>query len=107
MKILITGGHLSPAMAVIDEIGNKAEVVFVGRKFALDRENSHSLEYQEISKKKIPFYHLSTGRFTRLLNFKLIINLVKLPLGFYRALVIIKKTKPGVILSFGGYIGFP
>lgn len=107
MKILITGGHLSPAMAVIEEIGNKAEVVFVGRKFALDREKSFSLEYKEISNKQIPFYHLNTGRFTRLLNFRLIINFVKLPLGFYRTLVIIKKTRPGVILSFGGYIGFP
>src|SRR3990167_738122 len=107
MKILITGGHLSPAMAVIAEIGNKAEVIFVGRKFALDREKSYSLEYQEISKKQIPFYHLNTGRFTRLLNFKLIINFLKLPLGFYYALVILKKTKPDVILSFGGYIVFP
>ncbi|OGK41770.1 hypothetical protein A2954_03580 [Candidatus Roizmanbacteria bacterium RIFCSPLOWO2_01_FULL_37_12] len=107
MKILITGGHLGPALAVIDEIGNQADLVFVGRKFDLDREKTYSLEYQEIAKKNIRFYNLQTGRITRLLSLKLILNLIKIPLGLYQSLVILLNEKPSLILSFGGYIGFP
>lgn len=107
MKILITGGHLGPALAVIDEIGDKTEVVFVGRKFDLDQEKTFSLEYREITKRNIPFYHLQSGRLTRLLNFKLFFNLAKIPISLFQALKIITKEKPQVILSFGGYIGFP
>ncbi len=107
MKILITGGHLAPALAVIDEIADKAQVVFVGRKFDLDQEKTFSLEYQEITKKNIPFYHLQSGRLTRLLNFKLFSNLTKIPSSLFQASKIIAKEKPQVILSFGSYIGFP
>jgi len=107
MKILITGGHLGPALAVIDEIDNKATVVFVGRRFALDQEKTLSLEYEEITKRRIAFYHLSTGRITRLLNLRSTLNVLKIPLGLYQTLAILKKVRPNLILSFGGYIGFP
>ncbi|OGK24833.1 hypothetical protein A3F58_00520 [Candidatus Roizmanbacteria bacterium RIFCSPHIGHO2_12_FULL_37_9b] len=107
MKILITGGHLGPALAIIAEIGNKAPIIFVGRKYALEQEKTLSLEYKEIAKRNIPFYHLPAGRFTRLLNLMSIYNVLKIPLGFYQALAVLTKIKPDLILSFGGYIGLP
>lgn|SRR3989338_3719273 len=107
MKILITGGHLSPALAVIEELGSRASVVFVGRKYALDQEKNFSLEYLEIKKRQIPFYHLQSGRLTRLLNLKSLLNLIKIPFGLYRAFKIFLKVKPDLVLSFGGYLGFP
>lgn len=107
MKILITGGHLAPALAVIDEIEKSAQIVYVGRKYNLDSEKNFSLEYQEIAKRAIPFYHLQTGRFTRLLSLKLIQNALKIPLGLYQSFAILKKERPNLILTFGGYIGFP
>jgi len=89
MKILITGGHLSPALAVIEEIGNQADLVFVGRKYILDQDKNLSLEYQEITRRGLTFYHLQTGRFTRLLNLRLFLNLFKIPLGLLQAIVIL------------------
>ncbi|KKP73815.1 MAG: UDP-N-acetylglucosamine-N-acetylmuramyl-(pentapeptide) pyrophosphoryl-undecaprenol N-acetylglucosamine transferase [Candidatus Roizmanbacteria bacterium GW2011_GWA2_35_19] len=56
MKILITGGHLAPALAIIEELKNinpNVEIIFVGRKYALDSEKTISLEYKEIEKLKM------------------------------------------------------
>lgn len=107
MKILITGGHFGPAMAVIAEIGNSAQVIFVGKKYDVYGKKAFSLEYQEIAKKNIEFYNLQTGRLTRLLSIRLLTNILKIPLGIYQALAILTKEKPNLILSFGGYIALP
>ncbi len=107
MKIAITGGHLSPAIAVIDEISKKDSILFIGRKFINDREKSFSLEFQEISKRNIPFYHLQAGRLTRFLSVRSLINILKIPLGFFQAFNVLLKEKPDAIMSFGGYIGLP
>ena len=48
MKILITGGHYTPAMAVIDHLKNH-EVVFVGRKYSIESELTESPEFKEIN----------------------------------------------------------
>ena len=107
MKIAVTGGHLSPALAVSEELKAKAEIVFIGRKYDFDKSNAFSLEYREITKLGVLFYHLNTGRFTRIFNLAFLINLIKVPIGFFQALSILLTEKPDLILSFGGYISFP
>lgn len=109
MKILFTGGHLSPALALIDSLTNKPNVktVFVGRRYNNDKEKSLSLEFKEIKKRKIKFYHLPTGRLTRIFNFNSLLNILKIPLGFLTALKIIHNEKPDIVFTFGGYIAFP
>lgn len=110
MKILITGGHLAPALAVIEEISlthKESEIIFVGRKYALDSEKTISLEYKEIVKRKIKFIPLQAGRLTRILSFKTIRNILRIPLGFINGFFIIVNNKPKVILSFGSYIALP
>lgn len=113
MKVLITGGHLSPALALIDELKKieKIEIIFIGRKYNLDNEKTLSLEYQLIKKRQIRFYHLTTARFTRIFSlanlFKNFLNLFKLPIGFCQSFFIILKEKPAIIFSFGGYLALP
>lgn len=108
MKILVTGGHLSPALAVIDELlSKKIEVLFVGRKYNLDSEKTPSLEYKEIARRKLSFHHISAGRFTRIFSLRSFFNIAKIPIGFYNALWLLRKEKPDLVLSFGGYIAFP
>lgn len=110
MKVLITGGHLAPALAVIEElkkIKRDTEIVFVGRKYALDSEKTISLEYKEITKLKIPFISLTAGRLTRVLTLRSLRNILRLPLGFYNAFSIVRDQKPDVILSFGSYLAVP
>jgi len=110
MKIIITGGHLSPALSVIDEINNthkETEIIFVGRKYVSSKDKSPTLEYKEITKKGIKFYHLNAGRLTHIVSLSSFINFLKTPIGFIQALKIVKAEKPEYILSFGGYLALP
>lgn len=111
MKLLITGGHITPALAIIDEVLNKKhsdiDIIFVGRKHTSLSRKEISLEYQEIHSRKIRFIDLEAGRLTRILSLKIFKNLLKLPKGYVQAFKILRKEKPDIILTFGSYIGLP
>lgn len=110
MKLLITGGHLSPALALIEEIKKtkrEADIIFVGRKYPLDKEKTISLEFKEISNKKIVFISLEAGRLTRTVSISSLLSIIKIPLGFIQAFFIISKHRPNLIMSFGGYLALP
>lgn len=95
---------MTPALAVIDElIKLDHEIVFVGRKYALSSDKNESFEFQEIQKRNIQFIDLHAGR----LSMSSLQNLFLIPNGFIEAYKLLKKQKPDVILSFGGYIGLP
>ncbi len=110
-KILITGGHATPALAVIDRIKERSKythLVFVGRKYTSEKEKQiESFEYQEVTARKIPFIHLSTGRLTRILAVRSLMSIFQIPQGFISAWRILKEEKPEAVLSFGGYIALP
>jgi UDP-N-acetylglucosamine--N-acetylmuramyl-(pentapeptide) pyrophosphoryl-undecaprenol N-acetylglucosamine transferase len=106
MKILITGGHLTPALAIIEKL-KKEDVFYVGRKYTFEGEKAVSLEYQQIEKLGISFFELRTGRLQRKITKHTLISLFKLPPGFLRAYKIITQVKPDVVLTFGSYISVP
>lgn len=107
MKILLTGGHLGPALGLIEVLQKNHELIFVGRKYSLSHEKVQSLEFKEISKKNLRFYHLEAGRLTRIVSIRSFLNFLRFPLGFFQAFKILISQKPDIILSLGGYIGFP
>lgn len=110
-KIMITGGHATPAFAVIDYMlahgFTKTQLVFVGRKHAVDYDKNLSFEFKEIKKRGIMFVPFKTGKLSRTLSLSTITNLLNIPLGFIVAFIIIKRNKPTKLLSFGGYIALP
>lgn len=109
MKILITGGHITPALAVADELKKYSDIdiIFVGRKYAQESQTEPSFEFLEIKKRGIPFINFKTGRLTRTINLSSLANLFLIPQGFITAGKILKKEKPDRVLTFGGYIAFP
>lgn len=107
MKIAIIGGHFIPALAVIESLPKDVEVVYLGRKYTFEADKSPSLEYQTIKKKHIPFFSITTGRLQRKFTKYTIPTLLKIPYGFFQSLAILRKTKPDVILSLGGYVALP
>lgn len=109
-KLIITGGHVTPALAVIDALRKthpETEIVFVGRRFNNNRENSESFEYKEIKRRSLPFYHLVTGRLTRSFSLQTLQNLFAIPFGFFRSWQILRTESPDTVLSFGGYLALP
>src|SRR3989344_131258 len=114
MKIIIIGGHLSPALSVLDSLPKDWEILFFGRKYVFEGEKSLSLEYKTINNLpagkaglKIPFEEILTGRLQRKFTKNTIPSLLKLPSGFFKAFIVLRKFKPDVVLGFGGYPQVP
>lgn len=109
-KIVITGGHPSPALAVIDQIKNTRpgwEVHFIGVKHPLTGDKAVSYEYKEITSRGVAFYEIKTGKFSRLLTLRGLLELLLVPVGLIQSTAWLTKIKPRMILTFGGYIGIP
>jgi len=106
MKILITGGHFSPAYSVIQKL-DKADILVVGRKYAFEGDQNETLEYKICKSLDIPFKEIQTGRLQRKISLHTIPSILKFPKGVREAIRIIKGFRPDVVLTFGGYIGLP
>lgn len=108
--VMITGGHLSPATAVIDEIirrGLPYDIVVVGRKYAFEDDTTVSAEYELLQTKAIRFFALQTGRLQRTISLRALQSLLKIPWGFVQAFNICLRVRPDAIVSFGGYVALP
>ncbi len=108
-RIVLTGGHLTPALAVIDELEKDGnwEIHFIGRKHASESSRELAEEVQVIQKRGIRFYFLVPGRLQRKMTVLGIRSLLRIPIGFFQSLILLRKIEPDVVLSFGGYVGFP
>ncbi len=99
--IVITGGHHNSALVVAQEFKSKGwNVVWIGHRYSARGDTHDSAEYIEVTASKIPFHDLVAGKLTMDLR-----ELIRFPLGIYRAYAILRKAKPSAILSFGGYLG--
>lgn len=109
MKILITGAHFTPAVAVIEELKKykDVEIVYVGRKTTLEGDNTKSQESRILPTLGVKFISIISGRLQRTFTIYTIPSLFKIPIGFIQSLFIILKEKPDVVLSFGGYVAVP
>jgi len=109
-KICITGGHLSPAVAVIEEIKARKkpwDIVFVGRAKTSHLNANQSEDKSLVEKMGIPFIAIHAGRFSRFFSLHSFFELFLIPVGFIESFVFCLREKPDCIVSFGGYVGLP
>lgn len=108
-KIVICGGHFSPALSLIEELKKNKEYAlsYIGRKNALEGDKALSLEYVTLSQLNIPFYSLITGRLQRNLTGYTFLSLLKFPIGIMQSFYFLRKIQPHIVFSFGGYIALP
>lgn len=107
MKIVMTGGHHSSALPLIEcvrEKGRGIDVVWFGHKHSMRGDKSPTLESEQIISMGIPFIDLKAGKFYKTFN---PVRLAKIPFGFIQAFFLLLRHRPDVVLSFGGYLAVP
>lgn len=107
MKVLITGGHLSPAASLIEAAPKDWQIYFVGRKSSFEGENTDSLEYKTVEDLEIPFFTLPSSRLQRKFTRYTLPSLAKIPYSVLKSINILRRVKPDVVVGFGGYISLP
>lgn len=111
MKIVITGGHLTPALALIDYIQTQHpsdEIVFCGRLYSQEKEKQPSHEVDEVSRRGIKFVPLNAPRLSHLQQWwNLPIIGIRLVGSVLKSLGIVLRYRPQVFVSFGGYVALP
>lgn len=108
-KIVICGGHLTPALALIDQLKKEKnlELIFFGRKFSTEGSENISAEFKEIEQQNIKFVNIKAGRLSRKLTRHALGSYAKIPLGFFLSFYYLLKVRPKLIISFGGYLSLP
>lgn len=109
MKLLISGGHPSPAYAVIDHIQQHRpdiELVFAGRVIAQHTTGQAAGELEEMAARKIPFFSVYTAKWGRSFWQKIAAGASVLT-ATAKAYQLAGQIKPDVFLSFGSYVALP
>lgn len=104
MKIAMIGGHLSPALSVIEHLPKETKMLFIGRKHPFEGDKTLSLEYKTIHSLGIAFAEITAGRLQRKFTRYTIISFLKFPIGIIQSFLILRKFKPDVVVGFGGYV---
>jgi len=109
VKILMTGGEtmgpVTPLLALVDAIKLKkdaetrTEFLWIGTKTGPEKEM--------IKREKLEFKSIKCGKLRRYFSLKNFIDPIFIIYGFFESLFIIKKWKPSIVVSAGGFVGVP
>lgn len=104
-KIILTGGgtagHVTPNIALIPHLKKAGyEIVYIG--------SYDGIEKRLISDfPEIPYYGIATGKFRRYLDVKNLTDPFRVVKGYAEAKKILKKEKPDILFSKGGFVSVP
>lgn len=108
-SLVITGGHLTPALAVIDYLQQKqpqVKIHFVGRTHSLSDRTQPSQEPAAMTERNIPFYDLPADRWSGG-AIKKITTIWSQLSSIYQAYQLLKTIQPSKVLTFGSYQSLP
>jgi len=110
-NIVFTGGHAgTTALVVAGEIKKRDldwKIFWIGPKRAMEGKKIETFESKVFPEAGIYFRPIVAGRLQRKFTRYTIPALLKVPVGFIHAFILLLQIKPKVILSFGGYAAFP
>lgn len=108
-KVVITGGVLTPALALIEELKKDKNwnIYYFGRKNTLEGNSALSNEAKIIPLLGVNFIAFNPGRLQRQFTRYTIPAFLRIPFGFFKAFWELLKIKPQIIVSFGGYVSVP
>lgn len=95
-----TAGHVIPSIPIIQRLlDDGLEVSFVG--------STSGLEELLIEDLEIPFYGITTGKLRRYFSIENLVDVFRVFKGISQAYALIRRIKPVVVFSKGGYVAFP
>ena len=102
-KIVMTGGgtagHVIPNIALFEALAKDYKIYYIASERGIEREL--------VEKHGIPYYGISSGKLRRYFNIKNFTDAFRVIKGFAQSVKILKKIKPDVIFSKGGYVIVP
>jgi UDP-N-acetylglucosamine--N-acetylmuramyl-(pentapeptide) pyrophosphoryl-undecaprenol N-acetylglucosamine transferase len=85
-----TGGHLYPAIAIAQALGDRANVTFIGTADRLEAKIVPQAGYPLVTVRSAPAK-------------RAYVNIV----GVFQALRALQRLRPDIVIATGGYVGFP
>lgn len=103
-KIILTGGgtagHVTPNLALIPSLKDLGyEIHYIG--------SYHGIERNLIESAHIPYDGISSGKLRRYFDIKNFSDPFRVIKGYHEAIKLIKKYKPDVVFSKGGFVAVP
>lgn len=103
-KIILTGGgtagHVTPNLALLPALQKKEfEIHYIG--------SYHGIEKRLIEEAGIPYTGISSGKLRRYFDFKNFSDPMRVLKGYAEARKFIKKYKPDLVFSKGGFVSVP
>ena len=109
-----TGGHIYPGLAVADELkttakaqGKEIKICWIGCSKGMDRkiiEKADGTDGKPVADK---FYGIPSGKLRRYFSLKNFSDLFRIAGGFFAAFHILRKEKPALLFSKGGFVSVP
>jgi UDP-N-acetylglucosamine--N-acetylmuramyl-(pentapeptide) pyrophosphoryl-undecaprenol N-acetylglucosamine transferase len=102
--ILLTGGgtagHVTPHIALLPGLRKQGySIHYAGTAKGIEREL--------IGQESVPYHVISAGKLRRYVDVKNITDLFRIALGFFQALVLLGRIRPGIVFSKGGFVSCP
>lgn len=97
-----TGGHVLPAVAVVEEIRRRklpVELLWIGGHPGVESEIARAND--------IPFTAIQTGKLRRYLSIRTFSDAARIPVGAIQAWRALRAFRPDVIYGTGGAVSFP
>lgn len=103
-KILLTGGgtagHVTPNLALLPALRARGFAVeYVGSKAGIERRLAEEAA--------LPYHGIQTGKLRRYASLENFIDPLRILLGILQATFLIRRLRPGVVFSKGGFVGVP
>lgn len=104
LKIVFTGGgtagHVTPNIALINVLKDDDwQIDYIG--------SPDGIEQAMITAIHIPYHAVSSGKLRRYFSWKNFFDPLKIILGIVQSYRVLRKIKPNVVFSKGGFVAFP
>lgn len=103
-RIVLTGGgtagHVTPCIALLPELQKEGfDIQYIG--------SYQGMERKLIEELHIPYHGISSGKLRRYLDLKNFSDPFKVVKGYFEASKLLKKLKPDIVFSKGGFVTVP